>query len=261
MAAAHPIVDDGREVLAEARNLWRAFGGEPVLEGVDVRVHASEVLVVLGGSGSGKSTLVRHLLGLERADRGEVRLLGHDVATLSTDAHARLMMQIGMLFQFGALFDSMTVADNVGFALRNVLGRPEDEIRRIVREKLLLVGLKGVEHLHPSALSGGMRKRVALARAIAHDPRLLFVDEPTAGLDPVMSDTINELILQLRERLGMAVLCITHDLGGAFRIADRISMLYQGRILATGSPEEIRRHSDPVVGQFVAGRAHGPITP
>ena len=249
------------EVLVEARNLWRAFEGAPVLEGVDLEVRAGEVLVVLGGSGSGKSTLVRHLLGLERADRGQVHLLGQEMGALSPDAHVRLMMQIGMLFQFGALFDSMTVAENVGFALRHVLRRPEEEIRTIVREKLLLVGLKNVEHLYPGALSGGMRKRVALARAIAHDPRLLFVDEPTAGLDPVMSDTINELILQLRERLGMAVLCITHDLEAAFRIADRIAMLYQGRILATGTPEEIRAHTDPVIGQFVSGRAHGPITP
>lgn len=261
MSAAAELRPAGGEVLVEAADLWRSFGGAPVLEGVDLRVHAGEVLVVLGGSGSGKSTLVRHLLGLERGDRGRVRLLGHDTSRLSTDAHARLMMQIGMLFQFGALFDSMTVEENVGFALRHVLHRPEAEIAAVVREKLLLVGLKNVGHLYPSNLSGGMRKRVALARAIAHEPRLLFVDEPTAGLDPVMSDTINELILQLRDRLGMAVLCITHDLGAAFRIADRIAMLYQGRIIAEGPPEAIRENPDPVIRQFVSGRAHGPITP
>jgi len=260
MAAAASWVGGG-EVVAEAQELWRSFDGTPVLEGVNLRVHAGEVLVVLGGSGSGKSTLLRHLLGLERGDRGRVRLMGQDLGSLSADGHARVMMQIGMLFQDGALFDSMTVAENVGFALRNVLRRPAEDVGRIVREKLLLVGLKNVESLPPSALSGGMRKRVALARAIAHDPRLLFVDEPTAGLDPVMSDTINELILQLRERLGMAVLCITHDMDAAFRIADRVAMLYQGRIIASGPPDEIRQHTNPVIRQFVVGRAHGPITP
>ncbi len=247
--------------MAAARGVWKCFGGVDILEGVDLEVPPGEIFAVLGGSGSGKSTLLRTLLGLERPDRGRVELMGQDLARVSGDEHARLMMKIGMLFQFGALFDSMTVGENVGFALRTVLRRPESEIRGVVREKLLLVGLKNVEHLYPSQLSGGMRKRVALARAIAHAPRLLFVDEPTTGLDPIMADTINELILQLRERLGVAVFCITHDIDAAFKMADRVAMLYGGRIIASGTPEEIRGASNQVVQQFIGGRAHGPIAP
>jgi phospholipid/cholesterol/gamma-HCH transport system ATP-binding protein len=160
------------------------------------------------------------------------------------------MLRTGMLFQAGALFDSLTVAENVGFVLRNVRRLPEGETARIVREKLLLVGLKHVEHLC-----------VALARAIAHEPELLLADEPTAGLDPIMADTIDELILQLRDRLGVTVLCITHDLYATFKLADRVAMLYQGRIIADGPPDEMRRTRDEVVRQFLIPRVHGPISP
>ena len=169
------------------------------------------------------------------------------------------MMDTGVLFQFGALFDSMTVGENVGFALRHVQHRPEEEIRKLCRENLLMVGLKNVEDLYPAQLSGGMRKRVALARAIAHQPRLLFVDEPTTGLDPVMSDQINELILQLNARLGVTVLCITHDLAAAFKLADHMAMIVEGRIAASGTPAELRACEDPVVRQFLSASAHGPL--
>ncbi len=185
--------------------------------------------------------------------------MGREVRDLSSRDARELMMQAGMLFQFGALFDSMTVAENVGFALRYNRGCSEQEVREIVREKLLLVGLKNIEERYPSELSGGMRKRVALARAIAHSPRLLVVDEPTTGLDPIMAGTINELILQMRERLGVTVLCITHDIEATFRIADRIAMLHDGRIIEVGSPEQMRRSSNEVVRQFLSGSAHGPI--
>jgi phospholipid/cholesterol/gamma-HCH transport system ATP-binding protein len=168
-------------------------------------------------------------------------------------------MKVGMLFQFGALFDSMTVGENVGFALKHVQGLPDDRIRELCRENLLMVGLKNVEDLYPSQLSGGMRKRVALARAIAHKPSFLLVDEPTTGLDPIMSDTINELILQMRDRLGATVLCITHDLTAAFKIADRIAYLFQGKVIFSGTPDEVRACEDPVVRQFISGSAHGPI--
>ena len=171
------------------------------------------------------------------------------------------MLRVGMLFQEGALFDSLTVAENVGFVLQNVLKQQAETVARTVREKLLLVGLKHVEHLNPSQLSGGMRKRVALARAIAHGPELLLTDEPTSGLDPVMADTIDELIRQLRDRLGVTVLCITHDLRAAFGIADSISMLYQGRIVESGSPDSMRASAHEVVQQFITGRIHGPISP
>jgi phospholipid/cholesterol/gamma-HCH transport system ATP-binding protein len=231
-----------------------------VLRGVEIEAAPGKITVVLGGSGSGKSTMLRILLGLEPYSVGSARLFGREVKGLSRDEYRELMLRVGMLFQFGALFDSMTVGENVGFALEHVQHLPQDEIRERCRENLLMVGLKNVEDLYPSELSGGMRKRVALARAIAHKPRFLCVDEPTTGLDPIMSDTINELILQMRERLGVTVFCITHDLGAAFKIADRIAMLYQGRVVAFGTPDELRAHSDPAVQQFISGRAHGPIT-
>jgi phospholipid/cholesterol/gamma-HCH transport system ATP-binding protein len=247
--------------MVTLREVWKSFGTTSVLEGVDLTARPGEITVVIGGSGSGKSTMLRLLLGLEGYDRGSVRLLGREVAGLRRSEFSDLMMRIGMLFQFGALFDSMTVEENVGFALKHVRGARDAEIVEVVRQNLLLVGLKNVEHLYPAQLSGGMRKRVALARAIAHQPELLLVDEPTTGLDPVMAGTIEELIVQMRDRLGVTVLCITHDIEAAFEVADRVAMLYQGRIIASGTPEEIRKHADPVVQQFVSGRAHGPIEP
>ncbi len=265
MSAASPTGSIARlEPGAEAaafEDVRKAFGDRVILDGLDLVARAGEISVIIGGSGAGKSLTMRLLLGLESYDSGSVRLLGHEISALSPDEHARLMMRVGVLFQFGALFDSMTVLENVGFALRHVQKLPEDDIRRRVRENLLLVGLKDVEHLYPSQLSGGMRKRVALARAIAHHPEILLVDEPTTGLDPIMAVAIDELIIQLRDRLGVTVFAITHDIQAAFKIADRISMLYQGRIIATGTHEEIRACRNEVVEQFISGRAHGPITP
>lgn len=259
-----PTTPTGSELREFARfrgvNKWYEDGNH-VFRDLDFHVPRGELSVVIGGSGSGKSTLLRVLLGLEPYQKGSVELMGREVATLAPREHTALMMDIGMLFQFGALFDSMTVYENVSFALRYVKHCAEPEIRQRVRENLLLVGLKNVEHLYPAQLSGGMRKRVALARAIAHQPRMLLVDEPTTGLDPIMAQTINELILQMRERLGVTVLCITHDVHAAFQIADRISMLYQGRIIASGTPDEMRAQENEVVRQFLSGRAHGPIAP
>ena len=243
-------------VLAGVR---KAFGTREVLRGVELSATPGKITVVLGGSGSGKSTMLRMLLGLESYDAGSVRLFGREVRSLGRDEYRELMLQVGMLFQFGALFDSMTVGENVGFALDYVQHLPHEQIRERIRENLELVGLDNVEDLYPSELSGGMRKRVALARAIAHKPRFLCVDEPTTGLDPIMSDTINELILEMRDRLGVTVLCITHDLTAAFKIADRIAYLFQGQILFDGTPEEVRASEDPVVRQFISGSAHGPI--
>jgi phospholipid/cholesterol/gamma-HCH transport system ATP-binding protein len=232
------------EFHASMHDVWKKFGERSVLEGVSLEVRPGEIVVVIGGSGSGKSTLLRILLGLESYERGSVRLL----------------MQVGALFQFGALFDSMTVAENVGFALRYVQRRPEPEIAQRVRENLALVGLRDVESLFPAQLSGGMRKRVALARAIAHKPALLCVDEPTTGLDPIMSDTINELILQMREKLGVTVLCITHDLRAALKFADRIAMIHAAKIVAFGTPNELRASTHPAVKQFLAGSSYGPLS-
>jgi phospholipid/cholesterol/gamma-HCH transport system ATP-binding protein len=258
-AAASPASAEASSEVAALSGIWKAFGKRAVLKGVDLEAAPGEITVVLGGSGSGKSTMLRILLGLESYDRGSARLFGQEVRGLGRDEYRERMMQVGMLFQFGALFDSMTVGENVGFALKYVQGRPDDEIRELCRENLLMVGLKNVEDLYPAELSGGMKKRVALARAIAHKPRFLCVDEPTTGLDPIMSDTINELILQMRDRLGATVLCITHDLTAAFKIADRIAYLFQGKVIFQGTPEETRACEDPVVRQFISGSAHGPI--
>ncbi len=258
-AARAPDLQPG--VCAELRGVYKQFDGNPVLEGVDLAVREGEITVVIGGSGSGKTTTMRVLLGLETYDAGSARLLGQEVGELRAAEHAALMMRVGSLFQFGALFDSMTVAENVGFALHYVQHRPADEIRGLVRENLMMVGLKDIEHLYPAQLSGGMRKRVALARAIAHQPEILFVDEPTTGLDPVMKETIVELILQMRDRLGVSVLCITHDLAAAFRIADHVAMVYQGKVVASGTPGEVRESEHPAVRQFVGGRSYGPIDP
>jgi phospholipid/cholesterol/gamma-HCH transport system ATP-binding protein len=245
--------------VASVSGLRKAFGDRKVLEGVDLEVVPGKITVVLGGSGSGKSTMLRILLGLEGYDAGSARLFGREVRDLGREEYRDLMMQVGMLFQFGALFDSMTVGENVGFALRHVQHLDESEIRERCRENLLLVGLKNVEDMMPSQLSGGMRKRVALARAIAHKPSFLCVDEPTTGLDPIMADTIDELILQLCDRLGATVLCITHDLTAAFKIADHMAYLFDGKVRFYGTPEEIRACEDPVVRQFISGSAHGPI--
>jgi phospholipid/cholesterol/gamma-HCH transport system ATP-binding protein len=245
--------------VAVLAGVEKAFGSRSVLRGLALEAVPGKITVVLGGSGSGKSTMLRILLGLESYDGGSVRLFGREVRALRRDEYRELMLRVGMLFQFGALFDSMTVGENVGFALEHVQHLPRADIRERIRENLLMVGLKNVEELYPSELSGGMRKRVALARAIAHKPRFLCVDEPTTGLDPIMSDTINELILQMRDRLGATVLCITHDLTAAFKIADRIAYLFQGKILFQGTPDEIRACGDPIVRQFISGSAHGPI--
>ncbi len=259
--ASTPAIEEAPAQLAQVRGLRKRFGDRTVLEGVDLDALEGQITVVLGGSGSGKSTMLRILLGLEPFDGGAVKLFGRDVSSLNRRSHRELMMQIGMLFQFGALFDSMTVAENVGFALRYARGMRDEDIAGIVRENLLLVGLKDVEHLRPSQLSGGMRKRVALARAIAHKPDLLLVDEPTTGLDPIMAATIQELIVQMRDRLGVTVLAITHDIGAAFKIADHIAMLYQGRVIEEGRPEDVRASENEVVQQFIARSAHGPIEP
>ncbi|MDJ0788453.1 MAG: ATP-binding cassette domain-containing protein [Myxococcota bacterium] len=251
---------NGAPIHASLEGVTKSFGDRPVLEGVDLEVPAGGITVVMGGSGSGKTTAMRLLLGLEEPDRGRACLFGQEVSH-SGRLHNEQMLRIGALFQFGALFDSMTVAENVGFALRYVRGLGDAEIASRVRDHLLMVGLKDIEHLYPAQLSGGMRKRVALARAIAHEPELLMVDEPTTGLDPIMKNTIVELILQMRDRLGVTVLCITHDVAAAFRMADHMAMLIHGRVAAAGDPQSVRESPDEAVRQFLSGGSFGPIEP
>jgi phospholipid/cholesterol/gamma-HCH transport system ATP-binding protein len=243
----------------EVRDVWTRFGeGRWVHAGLDLRVEPGESVAVIGGSGQGKSQLFRALLGLVRPQHGEVWVDGVDVRGADEAQLYSALEHVGVLFQDGALFDSLCVWENVAFTLRE-RGLPEAHLRRVASEKLKMVGLKGVEEQMPGELSGGMRKRVGLARAIAHDPTILLCDEPTSGLDPVMSDVISELILQMKVRLGVTTLTITHDMKSAYKIADRIAMLYEGTIRVTGTPKEIQDSDDPLVQQFIQGRALGPI--
>lgn len=242
------------------RNVHKSFGANHVLRGVDLEVKRGESMVVIGGSGTGKSVLIKCVIGLLHHDQGEIYVDGQEVSRLSEEEWNELRKKFGMLFQRDALFDSLTVWENVGFALRRHTNLPDEEIKKIAIEKLKLVGLQNVENLMPAELSGGMRKRVSLARAIAMEPSILLYDEPTTGLDPIMANVINELIVSMREKLQVTSIAITHDMVSAYRIADRIAMLYQGKIIAVGTPEEIKSSPNEIVQQFIRGEVIGPIT-
>ena len=232
-----------------------------MLRGLDLDVARGESLVIIGRSGTGKSVLLKHVVGLMRPDRGTVRVNGVDVASLEEKELLSLREQMGMLFQGGALFDSMTVGENVGLALREHTPLPEKQIEIVVGEKLALVGLTGSEGSRPSSLSGGMKKRAALARALALNPKIMLYDEPTTGLDPITSDVINRLIRRLQDRLKITSIAVTHDMRSAYHIADRIAMLHEGRIHAMGTPNEIQATRDPIVRQFIEGSSEGPLLP
>jgi phospholipid/cholesterol/gamma-HCH transport system ATP-binding protein len=246
--------------VIEIRGLSKRFGKKVVLDGLDLTVPKGKNTVVIGGSGTGKSVLIKCVVGLLRPDAGEIRIDGEDVTKMDERELVRVRRKFGMLFQGAALFDSLNVGDNVAFALRRLKMFPERQIQDVVEEKLTMVGLRDIQRLMPAELSGGMKKRVGLARAIAAEPDILLYDEPTTGLDPIMADVINDLIVSLRESLGVTSISITHDMASAYKIADYIAMLYKGRIVEVGTPAEIRGTSNPVVRQFVEGRAQGPIT-
>ncbi|MFZ5861534.1 MAG: ABC transporter ATP-binding protein [Nitrospirota bacterium] len=245
--------------MIQIQDLHKRFGSKVVLAGLTLTIERGETMVVIGGSGTGKSVLLKHVIGLMAPDQGRVVVDGQAVGGLDETQLTDLRKKFGMLFQGAALFDSLSVWENVGFWLTQHAKRPPREIREIAREKLALVGLKGVEDMMPADLSGGMKKRVGLARAIAHDPQIMLYDEPTTGLDPIMADVINELIIRLKRQLKMTSIAITHDMTSAYKIADRIAMLYQGQILEVGTPEEIRASRNPIVRQFITGSAEGPI--
>jgi phospholipid/cholesterol/gamma-HCH transport system ATP-binding protein len=246
--------------MIEIVNLHKSFGKNHVLRGVDLKIETGESMVVIGGSGSGKSVLLKHIIGILRPDEGQVFIDGIDISGLHENELYEARKKFGMLFQMSALFDSLTVWENVGFSLLRNKKMNEKEAKALAVEKLGMVGLVGVEDLMPSELSGGMKKRVGLARAIAHEPEILLYDEPTTGLDPIMADAINELIIEMKKHLSVTSVAITHDMHSAYKIADRIAMLYVGKIIGTGTPEEIRNTDNPIVGQFVTGSASGPIT-
>ncbi len=238
----------------ELRDVHKAFGSNEVLRGFSIVAKEGETLVILGQSGSGKSVALKHVVGLLTPDRGEISVDGQEVGALSREELYELRRKVGYLFQFAALFDSMTIAENVGMGLRRIEGTTADEIEDRVSECLALVDLQGFEQRLPAELSGGQRKRAGIARAIATRPKYLLYDEPTTGLDPVTKAVINRLILRMRKELRVTGVVITHDIESAYRVGDRIAMLYRGQCRFVGSPEEIRYSDDPVVKGFIEGR-------
>ncbi len=245
--------------MIEIQYLSKAFEQHQVLDQVNLTIKTGETMVIIGRSGSGKSVLLKHIIGLMKPDAGAVLIDGTDLATLSGQPLDRVRMKFGMLFQSAALFDSMTAYENVAFPLQEHSTMTAEAIAQRVHECLQLVGLQDVDELYPSDLSGGMRKRVGLARALAMSPEIVLYDEPTTGIDPIMGDIINDLIIALRDRLKVTSVVVTHDMHSAYKVADRIAMLYNGSILEVGSPEEIRSSKNPVVQQFIKGEAMGPI--
>jgi phospholipid/cholesterol/gamma-HCH transport system ATP-binding protein len=245
--------------MIEIVDLHKSFGRKPVLRGVDLTIRRGETLAVIGQSGSGKSVLIKHMIGLMRPDRGRILVEGVDICCLDEKEMYDVRRKFGLLFQAAALFDSLTVAKNVSFGLERYRDYPVEKVRALVKESLAKVGLRGVEELMPHELSGGMKKRVGLARAIAYGPEIMLYDEPSTGIDPIRADAINDLIVQTQKEMNVTSVVITHDMTSAYKVADRIAMLYNGRIVELGSPEEIRNSSNPVVQQFIHGRAEGPI--
>ncbi|MBW1980308.1 MAG: ABC transporter ATP-binding protein [Deltaproteobacteria bacterium] len=252
-------VNNNSRVAIRVEALYKTLGGQPVLRGLDLHIERGKTTAVIGQSGSGKSVLLKHIIGLMKPDSGKVLVDGVDIAAVNSRQLNEIRKKFGMLFQGGALFDSMTVAENVAFPLREHTTKDEEEIAQIVADKLRQVGLKNVEHKMPSELSGGMKKRVALARAIALDPEIILFDEPTTGLDPVTADAINDLIITTHMRTQATLVVISHDIEGTFKVAHKVAMLYEGRIIMEGTPEHFRLSNDPVVRQFIEGRAEGPI--
>lgn len=244
--------------LVTLRNLEKSFNSRKVLNGIDLDIHSGEIMVIMGGSGCGKSTLLRTMIGLEHADHGEVRVLGTDFSKAGEDEKDAVRKQFGMLFQGAALFNSMTVGENIALPLSEHTSMDEEIIRIIVKVKLELVGLTGFENHMPYEISGGMKKRVALARAIALDPKIVFFDEPGAGLDPITQTVIDSLILDLTRKLKMTSVVVTHEMKSAFRIADRIAVIQNGRVVALGTPAEIRNSSIPYIRQFIEGEIDSP---
>ena len=245
--------------MIKISGLKKAFGRKQVLDGVNLEIEKGKITVILGRSGEGKSVLLKHIIGLLRPDEGRILLDGQEISSMSERDFNEVRKRFGMLFQGAALFDSMTVGGNVGFPLKEHTDLADADIMKVVSEKLKRVGLVGVEDMMPSELSGGMKKRVGLARAIVMDPEIVLFDEPTTGLDPIMSDSIADLVLDTQRSLKTTYILITHDIPFTYKIADKIAMLHEGRIIEQGTIDEMKKNQNPVVRQFLEGRAEGPI--
>lgn len=245
--------------VVEVTDLIRKFGERRVIDDLTFQIDRGETLVIMGGSGCGKSTLLRHIVGVMKPNSGSVKIFGEEVTTMNERKIATVRRRFGMLFQSGALLASLTVGENVALPLLQHTDLKPDEIEEVVTRKLQMVGLTGFENLKPAEISGGMKKRVGLARALALDPELLFSDEPTSGLDPIMTAVVDKLTLELTRESGMTAVVVTHDMTSAFRIATRMIMLNRGKIIAQGTPDEIRANPNPEVQQFINGEADGPV--
>ncbi|MBF0570527.1 MAG: ABC transporter ATP-binding protein [Candidatus Omnitrophica bacterium] len=246
--------------MIEIRNLYKVFGTKMVLNNLSLTVRRGETKVVIGRSGVGKTVLLRNIVGLVRPDSGSIKINGVEVTNLNEKEYNRLRMEIGMVFQGGALFDSMNVGENVGFVLNEFMSLDKKTVQEKVRDALALVGLKDVEDMMPSQLSGGMKKRVSLARVLCMEPHIILYDEPTTGVDPITAAAINNLIIELRNKLKVTSIVVTHDMNSAYQVADSIAMFYKGQVIADGTPDEIKNSQHPVIQQFIHGEAHGPVT-
>lgn len=245
--------------MIKVQNLYKSFGKKRVLCGINIDVYDGETLVIIGASGTGKSILLKDIVGLVKPTSGKIYIDDVEITTCSSKDLQEVQKKLGYVFQEAALFDSLTIEENVGFGLKTLTKLNDEEISKRVTQCLNMVGLENVENLKPSELSGGMKKRAGLARAIAYQPKYIFYDEPTTGLDPIMSDVISDLIINLREHLKITSIVVTHDMKSAYKIADRIMMLHKGEVIFSGTPEETKNTDNPIVKQFIEGSSHGPI--
>ena len=246
--------------MIEISQLCKVFDDNIVLNNLNLTIKTGETKVIIGRSGVGKSVFLKHIVRILKPDHGSVKINGQEIFNLSEEEFNKIRMDIGLVFQGGALFDSLNVEENVAFVLNEFKDLDRDYVKERVVDCLAMVGLKDIETMMPSQLSGGMRKRVSLARILCMEPKIILYDEPTTGVDPITADAINNLIIEMRNKLNITTIVVTHDMTSAYKVADTIAMFYHGQVIAEGTPDEIRQTTHPIVKQFINGEAHGPIT-